>query len=98
MQKMQDEPHPYIFAEIHPPGRGTKTIMCRNDRYKLAYHWSSDETDELYDLQQDPGELQNLIEDPTLAEVQSELETAIWHWADSTGHAYAHLIGNKMGR
>lgn len=43
----------------------TKAVMCRTPRYK--YVRRLDESDELYDLQADPAELHNRINDPTLS-------------------------------
>jgi arylsulfatase A-like enzyme len=45
----------------------TKAVMLRNKRYKYVYrHY---ETDELYDLQQDPKELNNIIDEPSMREI-----------------------------
>jgi N-acetylglucosamine-6-sulfatase len=45
----------------------------RTDRYKLI-HWMQHPADrELYDLQEDPFEMQNLIDDPAMARVVAEL-------------------------
>ena len=44
----------------------TKAAMCRTDRFK--YVLRAFETDELYDLLEDPGETRNLIHDPAYRE------------------------------
>ncbi|MFS0726714.1 sulfatase-like hydrolase/transferase [Paenibacillus sp. 1P07SE] len=44
-----------------------KAVMCRSKRYKYIRRLY--ETDELYDLESDPQELRNRIDDPALAEV-----------------------------
>lgn len=49
----------------------TKAVMCRTHRYK--YVRRLDERDELYDLADDPSELDNRISDPSLAEVSATL-------------------------
>jgi arylsulfatase A-like enzyme len=49
----------------------TKAVMLRTHDYKYVRRLY--ETDELYDLQRDPGELENRIDDPALAGVREEL-------------------------
>lgn len=39
---------------------------------------------ELYDLENDPGEWNNLTDDPSYAEIKDELELALSHWIDTT--------------
>jgi len=50
----------------------TKAIMCRNRDYKYVRRFY--ESDELYDLQNDPQELNNRIDDPEMAEVLIQLK------------------------
>jgi N-acetylglucosamine-6-sulfatase len=46
----------------------------RTDRYKLIHWIQHPDERELYDLQEDPYELRNLIDDPALSDVVEELE------------------------
>jgi len=46
----------------------------RTDRYKLVHWMQHPDERELYDLQEDPFELKNLIDDPAMSEVAAELE------------------------
>lgn len=49
----------------------------RTDRYKYI-HWSHHEDmDELYDLETDPFEMRNLIDDPTMGEVAEDLRAEL---------------------
>jgi arylsulfatase A-like enzyme len=50
----------------------TKATMCRTEDYKYVRRLY--ESDELYDLRADPGELHNRIDDPALGSVLSELK------------------------
>lgn len=50
----------------------TKATMCRTREYKYVRRLY--EPDELYDLREDPRELHNRIDDPTLAPVLAELK------------------------
>lgn len=49
--------------------------MCRTLRYKYVHRLY--ELDELYDLQSDPHECVNRIDDPALAEVQCALKDRV---------------------
>jgi len=50
----------------------TKAVMCRTRTHKYIRRLY--ELDELYDLQSDPRELVNRIDDPALADVLTELK------------------------
>ncbi len=52
------------------------------DQYKLALHLT--DSDELYDVQKDPYDLHNLINDPAYAEVRNELHDRILDWMNQT--------------
>ncbi|NND05862.1 MAG: sulfatase-like hydrolase/transferase [Saprospiraceae bacterium] len=83
-----------VFAEIHPMG-ADKIIMCRQGSIKYVYHWSSEEPDELYDLQHDPGELHNLIHRSEYDSISMAMRRQIIEWARSTNHRYAKAITSK---
>lgn len=52
-------------------------------RYKLSIHLL-DSTDELYDIQEDPYELKNLISDPSYYAIAKELHQKILDWMNET--------------
>ena len=52
--------------------------MCRTDRFK--YVLRAFETDELYDLLEDPGETRNLIHDPAYREEVLCLKERMLAW------------------
>lgn len=52
-------------------------------RYKLSIHLL-DSVDELYDLQQDPHELHNRINDPGLADIRNRLHDRLLDWMNDT--------------
>lgn len=57
----------------------------RTDRYKyIRYHGIWD-TNEFYDLQEDPNEMHNLIASPEHQELIKELAGEIYDWLESTG-------------
>lgn len=53
-------------------------FALRGDRYKYITYYGLWDTDELYDLQADPAETQNLIADPGLTNVVSEMEDRLY--------------------
>jgi uncharacterized sulfatase len=70
--------------EIDHDGFGAfAPIRCiRRGDYKLAVNLL--DTDELYDLAADPGEMNNLIAAPEFARVRDELHAALMKWMDRT--------------
>jgi arylsulfatase A-like enzyme len=53
------------------------------DRYKYVYNW--DDMDELYDLQQDPSELNNLINNLNYTTVIEDMKARLRNWREKTG-------------
>ena len=52
------------------------------DRYKLALHMN--DQDELYDIQKEPWNQNNLIDDPAYAQVRNQLHDRILDWMNRT--------------
>ena len=70
------------FGISHSNRWGFTPIRCiRTDRYKLALYLL-DEIDELYDLQEDPGEMTNRIHDPALASIRDALHDGLLAWME----------------
>ncbi len=79
----------YVFTEFNryevdhdgfggfQPMRGTF-----DGRYKLTIHLLSG--DELYDMEEDPHEMHNLLLDPAMREVRNRLHDAILDWMNET--------------
>lgn len=63
--------------------------MIRDDRYKFVYHPVGD-MHELYDLQVDPGELFNRMDDPDLADIQRRLKARLWDEMNAQGDRLAN--------
>ena len=71
------------FEIDHDGFGGFQPIRCVFDgRYKLAVNLMT--TDELYDLQEDPQELQNLIGSATHAAVRDSLHDRLLDWMNQT--------------
>ena len=57
----------------------------RTDRYKLIRYHGVWDTNEFYDLQQDPFEMNNLIASPEHQEVIRNMSNEIFDWLEATG-------------
>ncbi len=60
-----------------------KAVMIRSKEWKYVRRLY--DTDELYDLRNDPDEVNNLIDDPSLAAVRDQLVAAMADWFIETG-------------
>jgi N-acetylglucosamine-6-sulfatase len=61
------------FKDTYWPYAGPNQIAVRTDRYKLVDCFLKNDIDELYDLQTDPGEMTNLINDSSYDAVEQDL-------------------------
>ena len=67
----------YVFSDVYG------VSMIRNDRYKMTFQVSNSKGLELFDLETDPDENQNRINDPALEAIRGELKTAYAERMDS---------------
>jgi len=73
------------------------TFALRGDRYKLIQYHGIWDTDELYDLEQDPEELVNLIDAPEHQQRVSQLRRELYERLKETGGLKMPL-GFKRGQ
>lgn len=71
----------------------TKAAMCRTQDFKYVRRLH--ETDELYDLRTDPGELINRTDDPDLADVRTALRERLLTWYQETCDAVPHRADQR---
>lgn len=57
----------------------------RTDHYKLIRYHGVWDTNEFYDLQEDPYEMHNLIASPEHQEIIEQLTTEVYDWLEETG-------------
>jgi len=57
----------------------------RTDRYKYIRYYGIWDTDEFYDLKEDPNEMRNLIDVPELQDTIKRLNHDLYDWLESTG-------------
>ena len=70
----------HIFASFVSPTRHQLNIRCiRTERHKLVHHLTTDEI-ELYDLEKDPYELENLAGRKSFTKLQRQLMTQLSVW------------------
>lgn len=63
----------------------TPTIFAvRTDRYKYIFNHGLWDINELYDLETDPYEMNNLIRDPQMEPIAGKLKAELWSWLEST--------------
>jgi N-acetylglucosamine-6-sulfatase len=74
------------FQEEYAPGFVTM-VGVRNKRYKyIETPFVADDINELYDLETDPGEMNNLINNPGYQSVKSEMMRELRNLKTSTGY------------
>lgn len=62
-------------------------FSLRGDRYKYITYYGLWDTDELYDLQQDPGESRNILYEPEYQQIAADMETRLYDMMDEMGGA-----------
>ncbi len=72
--------------------------MCRDERYKFALHWRVRDRDELYDLQEDPGELRNLALEPEYQGLVKKMRQRIVQWLERTEHPLRAYIAAQAAK
>ena len=63
------------FSEYHAVGSPAAWYMLRDGKHKLVYY--VDAPNQLFDLDADPDEINNLIDDPAYADIASSLEARL---------------------
>jgi arylsulfatase A-like enzyme len=66
----------------------TKAVMCRTKAFKHVRRLH--ESDELYDLHDDPAELNNRVDDPSLSDVLAQLKERLLTFYLETGDVVPH--------
>ena len=67
-------------------------FVAVTQRWKYVLNLPDDCVHELYDLDNDPGEMTNLAQDSAHQATAREMQERILHWAEATGHPYAHTL------
>ncbi|MBX0285175.1 sulfatase-like hydrolase/transferase [Halomicroarcula sp. F28] len=84
-----------VFGEYHGDEMGLYSQrMVRTERYK--YVFNAPDIDELYDLDADPAELQNLVDHPDYRDVRSRLREQLAEWMQETGDPIAQFTARHL--
>jgi arylsulfatase A-like enzyme len=78
----------YEYYEYPGPHNVRRNRGVRTERHKLIHYYAAPEEFELYDLQEDPGELHNLYGDPRHATLARDLRRRIQELREETGDHY----------
>lgn len=70
------------------------SFMTFDGRWKFILHRRSD-TDELYNLADDPGEMKNLADDSKYSAIVVNKRQEIFRWLDETGHPHLSYFREK---
>lgn len=91
----EENPRRAAFAEYHGDEFGLYSQrMVRTPRYKFVYNVP--DVDELYDLQHDPHELQNLADHPGYRGVRDRLESWLLAWMDQSDDPLHHWTSTHL--
>jgi arylsulfatase A-like enzyme len=83
-----------LMCEYHGHRYLYSQRMLRWGRYK--YNWNAPDMDELYDLDADPHELTNRVDDPLLADVASECRRRLVDWVHKTDDPLVHAAESML--
>jgi len=61
------------------------TFGVRTDDYKYIHYHGIWDTNEFYDIKNDPNELNNLIDEPEYQEIIKQLDSDLYDWLEKTG-------------
>lgn len=87
----------YMVRHHHP--FPCEQRFLRTQRFKYAFN--ALDVDELYDLQADPGEMVNRIDDQAYQDVRDEMIERMWHHIVDQGDPIAHsfdVLARRRGR
>ena len=80
--------YPRLYWQAKEGPEHTKAVMCRTKDYKYVRRLY--DSDELFDLRNDPGEQHNLIDDPAMSGVLAQLKERLLTFYLETGDVVPH--------
>ncbi len=67
-------------------------ITTYDGRWKYVLNWQPRDIDELYDLENEPGEMNNLIDDSEHQEIVRQMQEQVFNWLREAKHPYGDVI------
>ncbi len=67
------------------------TFGVRTNKYKYIYYYGIWDTNELYDIENDPEEMHNLIDQPQYKKLVKEMNKKVFDWLERTNGMYIPL-------
>jgi arylsulfatase A-like enzyme len=86
----------YYSDTVFPRIRNMGYVAVRTDRHKYIHYLELDGMDELYDLQADPYEQTNLIDDPRARQTLEQMRTELRRLLEHSGYAAPTRAGNWL--
>lgn len=86
--------HPRVRLQGNEDGSHSKGTMCRTRDYKYVRRLY--ESDELYDLHNDPMELHNLIDHPDYGDILNDLRLQMLDWYQDTCDVVPHKTDKRQ--
>ena len=80
------------FREVVFCDSSNMNITVFDGRWKYVYNWNPRDLDELYDLENDHGEMHNLAGDDEHKSVRERLHQQLVTWLHATEHPYADVM------
>ena len=83
----------YLVVELadYKPDSSRKGRMLRSSQYKYNVYSSGTDNEQLFNLQNDPGEMNNLAGDPAHQNIKSEHLQQLQQWMEDTGDTFEVL-------
>ncbi len=72
-------------------------FSLRGDQYKYITYYGLWDTDELYDIRNDPGETKNLIADPKFKDIATQFENQLYAMLDDQGGMFIPMNQPRGG-
>lgn len=87
----------FVVTELatDPKNPDWKGRMCRTDRYKYNLYSKGERNEQLFDMLKDPGETQNLVNEPSMQTLRSNHKKLLINWMKETNDDFLDVYKNE---